>query len=198
MKKLFMLIMVLFVVSGCGENDDTKTLSCSSTDVNDLSGITTKTKYDLQYVDDEIKHVTITYDYSQDTTNNGNDNVDGVDVDTDGIDDNDDVNNNDNSVSSDEVVDGVVGDAIDETVDTVTDAILDIAGIRTTFENQFAAYDNMEGFSYEVDTDSDNEYKVIYEIDMDKISDANLATLNIDRDFGTTRTNYENSGYTCQ
>ena len=198
MKKLFILCTVLFFAAGCGENDNMnmKTLSCSRTDVNDLSGLTTKTKYDFKYDGDEIKHVTITYNHMQ--SNDNKRNIDGTNADTDGIDENTDVTTNDNSISSDEVVDGVVGDAIDETVDTVRDTILDIAGIKTNFERQFATYDNMEGFSYEVDTDEDNEYTVVYKIDMDKISDANLATFNIDRNFDTSRTNYESSGYTCE
>ena len=45
--------------------------------------------------------------------------------------------NNDQSLGSEDVIDGVVGDAIDETVDTVRDTILDIAGIKTNFESGF-------------------------------------------------------------
>ena len=96
------------------------------------------------------------------------------------------------------VVDGVVGDVIDGTVDGVTDTILDLAGIRNTYENQFSIYDNIEGFSYNVDVDNDNEYKVVYEIDMDKISDNDLATFNVTRGFQDIRTNYEDLGYTCK
>ena len=192
MKKLFIFFTVLFLVSGC-DNADTKSLSCSS--VNDQNGITTKTKYDFKYLNDEVKYVTITYDYIR---NDKNDTVDGVNADTDGLDENRDNNNNNNGLSSNEVVDGVVGDAIDETVNTVTDTILDISGIRNTFENQMSIYDGIEGFSYEVDTDSDDEYRVIYEIDMDKISDDDLARFDIDRNFTNSRNNYENLGYTCK
>ena len=192
MKKLFIFFTVLFLVSGC-DNADTKSLSCSS--VNDQNGITTKTKYDFKYLNDEVKYVTITYDYIR---NDKNDTVDGVNADTDGLDENRDNNNNNNGLSSNEVVDGVVGDAIDETVNTVTDTILDISGIRNTFENQMSIYDGIEGFSYEVDTDSDDEYRVIYEIDMDKISDDDLARFDIDRNFTDSRNNYEDLGYTCK
>lgn len=190
MKKLFIFFTVMFLVSGC-DNAETKTLSCKST--NDQNGITTTTKYDFKYLDDEIKHVTITYDYSR---NNMNEDVDGVNADTDGLDENQD--NNKNVTSSDDVVDGVVGDAIDETINTVTDTILDIAGIRDTFENQMSAFDGIEGFSYEVDTNTDNEYRVIYEIDMDKISDDDLSRFDIDRNFTNSRNSYEDLGYTCQ
>lgn len=194
MKKLFICFAVLFLASGCDNSTDTKTLSCTNNNNNE-NGIISETRYDFKYVGDEIKHVTITYDYTRDMTD---ENVDGVDADTDGLDQNDDANPDDDTLSSDEVVDGVVGDAIDETVDTVTDTILDIAGIRNNFEKQMSNYDNIEGFSYEVDTDSDDEYRVIYEIDMDKISDDNLSLFDIDRDFDTARTNYEDTGYTCQ
>ncbi len=200
MKKILLVLSVLFLMSGCANGTDT--LSCSSTST--ANGVTTKTKYDIDYSGDDVKKVTITYDYNQDTTNNNNDNttnnndVDGVDVDTDGLDENNDNDNDTGSLDSDDVVDGVVGDAIDSTISGITDTILDIAGIKNTYENQMSSYDNIEGFSYKVDVDSDTEYKIIYEIDMDKISDADLTRFNIDRDFSTTRTNYENSGYTCQ
>lgn len=193
MKKLLIALSVLFIMSGCDENTDS--LSCSSTTT--ANGVTTKTSYDIDYIDDDVKHVTITYDYSQDNTNN-NDDMDGVNADTDGLDENDDDNNNNNDLDSDDVVDGVVGDAIDETVEGVTDTILDIAGIRNRYENQLATYDNIEGFSYEVDVDSDTEYRIIYEIDMDKINDTDLARFDVARDFSDIRTNYEDLGYTCQ
>ena len=43
----------------------------------------------------------------------------------------------------------------------------------------------------------DNEYKVVYKIDLDKISDSDLARFNLDRDLDKTRSNYEDLGYTC-
>ena len=49
-----------------------------------------------------------------------------------------------------------------------------------------------------MDTDEDDEYKVIYKIDMDKISDSDLARFNLDRDLNTLRSNYEGLGYTCE
>ena len=118
-------------------------------------------------------------------------------TDTDGLDKND-TNNNDNTLESDEVVDGVVGDAIDTTIDGIKDTILDLAGIRNTYQNQISTYDNIEGFSYKVDVDNNNEYKVIYEIDMDKISDADLTRFGINRDFSDMKSDYEDLGYTCE
>lgn len=191
MKKLFIVFAVLFVMSGC--DSETDTLSCSNTTI--ANGVTTKTTYDIDYVDDDVKYVTITYDYTQDV--NDDEKMDGVDVDTDGIDTDNDTDNN-NNLESDDVVDGVVGDVIDGAVDGVTSTILDIAGIKNTYENQMSVYDNIEGFSYDVDVDTDNEYKVIYQIDMDKISDDNLSTFNVTRGFADIRDDYEDLGYTCK
>ena len=197
MKKLLMVLSVLFLMSGC--NDNANTLSCSSTTT--ANGVKTKTTYDIKYQNDDVKYVTITYDYNQDnTTNNTKDDnktMDGVDADTDGI-DNDNTRDNDTGLKSDDVVDGVVGDAIDGAVDGVTDTILDLAGIKNRYENQLSTYDNIEGFSYNVDIDSNTEYKVIYKIDMDKISDSDLARFDITRDFSDIKDNYEGLGYTCQ
>lgn len=190
MKKTLIALSALLIMSGCDEN--TKNLSCRSTNTTSY-GITTKTSYDIEYMNDDVKYVTITYDYSQ---NNGNDNdVDGVNSDTDGLEED---NDNDNRLDSNEVVDGIVGDAIDETVEGVTETILDIAGIRNRYESQLSGYDNIEGLTYEVDVDSDTAYRIIYRIDMDKISDTDLATFNVTRDFSDIRTTYEDSGYTCK
>ena len=189
MKKLLIALSVLFVMSGCNENTDK--LACRSTTT--AGDVTTKTSYDIEYVDDDVKYVTITYDYSQ---NNNTDNTDGVNADTDGLSETD--NNNNNNLDSDDVIDGVVGDVVDETVEGVRETILDIAGIRNRYENQLSTYDNIEGLSYEVDVDSNTEYRIIYRIDMDKISDTDLARFDVTRDFSDIRTNYEDLGYTCK
>ena len=198
MKKLLLCLSVVLLISGCGENTDK--LTC--TNQNTSSNMTTDTKYDIEYDNDKVKTVTITYDYKRNndvanpTNNNDNNNTDGVNADTDGTtDDNDD--NNNGATSSDEVIDGAVGDTIDGIVDGVTDTILDISGIRSTYDNQIASYGDIEGFSYDIKEDTDDEYKVVYKIDFDKISDSDLARFNLDRDLDTVRSNYENSGYTC-
>lgn len=191
MKKIFAIFLVLFLASGC--DSDTEMLSCTSTTTQ--NGIVTKTSYDVEYVDDQVKFVTITYDYS---STNDNDDVDGVDVDTDGLDEDDDNNAGNNSRNADNVVDGVVGDAIDTTVDGVRETILDLAGIKNTYENQLSTYDGIQGFSYDVDVDSNTEYKVVYKIDMDEISDTDLANFNVSRDFNGVQDTYENMGYTCR
>lgn len=209
MKKLLVAFGVLLIMSGC--DNGVETLSCSNTST--ANGVTTKTSYDIDYKDDDVKHIKITYDYRQDDnagTTNGNNNAttngnmqsdndkqDGMQSDTDGLTERDNTNNNGN-VDSNDVVDGVVGDAIDGTVNGVKDTILDLAGIKNTYENQMSTYKDINGFSYNVDTDEDNHYKVIYEIDMDKISDNDLARFNVTRDFSDIRKNYEDLGYTCK
>lgn len=221
MRKLFFAFLALLVMSGC--SGDMSTLSCSNTTTS--NGITTKTKYDIDYQKEDVKKLVITYDYVQDNTNNAtaNNNTDsttnsdtntnndtsrnatdnttrekqdGANSDSDGISEKKDSNGN---LKSDDVVDGVVGDAIDSTINGVTNTILDLAGIRSTYENQMNTYGNIEGFSYKVDKDIDNEYKVIYTIDMDKISDKDLATFNIpSKKFADLKKNYMDLGYTCK
>ena len=210
MKKILVFLGILLVMSGCAEN--TEKLSCDSTTTS--NGVTTMTRYDIDYQKDDVKKVTITYDYTQDTTgntttNDGNttndtnntatqsrEKQDGVNSDSDGL---TEENDSDKNLKSDDVVDGVVGDAIDGTVDGVTNTILDLAGIRTTLENQMSTYNNIKGFSYKVDKNIDNEYKVIYSIDMDKISDSDLSKFNIpSRNFKDLKKNYQDLGYTCK
>ena len=198
MKKLLLCLSTLLLISGCGEKNSK--LTCTSQ--NRSSYMTTDTKYDIEYDDNKVKTVTITYDYKKndDNTNpadNNNNNKDGVNADTDGTTkDNDD--NNNGVTSSDEIIDGAVGDTIDGIVDGVTDTILDISGIRNTYDNQIATYENIEGFSYDIKEDTDNKYKVVYKIDFDKISDSDLTRFNLDRDLDTIKSNYEDSGYTCK
>lgn len=186
MKKILICLGIMLLVSGCGET--TENLKCSSTTTS--NGLTTDITYDIDYQDTDVKYVTITYKYNQDL-NTTQDDIDGVGTGTDGTTEDDDVNEDDG------IVDGAVGSAIDEGVDAVKDTILDIAGIRTTYENQMATYDNIEGFSYNVDEDTDQAYTVVYKIDLEKISDTDLATFNIDRNLDTLKTTYQNIGYTC-
>lgn len=233
MKKLLTSLGVLFLISGC--TDNTESLTCTMD--NTVNGLAAATEYKIDYIEDDVKLVTITYDYTDnntgtnntdnnmdtdnttDTDNNTNNNartttdnntnnntrtttdneqIDGINADTDGITENDDVDHNTGSTDSDEVIDGAVGDVIDGTINGVTDTILDIAGIKNTYENQLSSYDNIEGFTYDVDIDEDNQYKIVYKIDLDKISDNDLASFNIDRSLKTTRDTYEGSGYTCK
>ena len=113
MKKLFIFFGILFLVSGC-DNAETKTLSCSSS--NDQNGITTKTRYDFKYLNDEVKHVTITYDYTQGTQPKSND-MDGVNADTDGISERNNINENNNRVKWYLTKRGIDKDIINECID---------------------------------------------------------------------------------
>ena len=193
MKKILVAFALLLVMSGCdGASEmDTDTLSCRSS--NTANGVTNTTSYDIEYEDNDVKFVTITFDYTQDNVND----VDGVDADTDGTTENN-TNNNNGNVNSDNVIDGVVGDVVDGAVEGVTETILDIAGIKNTYENQMSTYDNIEGLTYNVDIDNNSAYRVVYKIDLDKISDTDLARFNVTRDLSDIRTNYEDLGYTCK
>ena len=255
MKKISIFVGTIcsaLFLSGCSTNE---VLTC--TDKTTANGMTTKTTYEIEYKDNDVKHVKLVYDYVTDTS------VDGVGTGTDGsaVDNdnnttnnttNDNTNNNtttnnnnnnntnnnnnnttnnttnndnnvnntttnnnsrtndntagdidtssndDNDIDGDDIVDGVVGDAIDTTIGAVTDTILDISGIRDTYTNQINSYGNISGFTSRVDVDNDNEYKVVYEIDMDTISDNDLARFNVDRDLNTLRDMYEAQGLTCK
>lgn len=192
MKKILISLSVLLLVSGCGNEE--KSLSCTQT--SESNGLTTNTKYDIEYENDKVKYVTITYDYTQNTNNNNDNKEDGQNAETDGL--TEDSTNNNESLDSNDVVDGVVGDTIDSTIDGVKETILDLAGIKNNYQNQMNTYDNIEGFSYSIDTDNDNEYKIIYKIDMDKINDNDLDRFDLRRDFSEIKTNYETLGYTCK
>ena len=209
MKKILVSLFILFLMSGCGNNE---TLKCTAN--GNANSVSNDSEAKIEYQDNDVKYVTITYDYNQDensvtgnatittTDQNGNTTetnttTDGMNADSDGI-TNDGDATNDGNTSGDEVIDGAVGNTIDTIIGGVTDTILDIAGIKSTYESQLSNFDNIEGFSYKVDVDEDNEYKVIYKIDMDKISDNDLARFNLDRNLNTLRSNYEGLGYTCE
>ena len=62
MKKLLIGLSVLFLISGC-DNGNEK-LTCTS--ANNANGMTSDTKYEIEYNDKDVKLVTITYDYNDD------------------------------------------------------------------------------------------------------------------------------------
>ena len=124
------------------------------------------------------------------TDNNGN--IDGVGTGTDGT-------TNDNLDNNDGIIDGVVGSAIDSIINGVTDTILDVSGLRDRHTNVQNTYGNMNGFSVQNTNDNtNNHYTVTYVIDYDAISDTDLGTLNLSRDFNTLRSNYISQGFTCK
>ena len=98
--ELKLSVVCIKLATGCDGN--AKMMSCTSTTTQ--NGIVTKTSYDIEYVDDEVKYVTITYDYS---STNDKDDMDGVNADTDGLSENKDnnnararTNNNDNNMDN--------------------------------------------------------------------------------------------------
>ena len=192
-KLLFLSVLVLFTITGCGVGA-TKTMSCSYK--TNSNNITTKTSYDVDYEGNDIKKVRITYKYHQnvvnDTNGDGKNDIDGVGTGTDGT-------TNDTLVGDDDgIIDGVVGSAIDRIVGGVTDVVLDIAGIRDRHANVLNTYGDVPGFAVQNTTDdTDKDYTVTYVIDYDTISDANLTSLNLPKDINTFRDNYTSQGFTC-
>ena len=127
------------------------------------------------------------------TTNNGGttNHTDGVGTGTDGT-------TNDTNFDKDGIVDGVVGSVIDTIVGGVTGVILDAAGLRDRHNNVQSTYGNVNGFSVQNTNDANNNYRVTYVIDYDTISDDDLASFNLSRDFDSLRTTYVNQGFTCK
>ena len=98
MKKALLIIAVIAVLSGCTTN--TKTLTCTSE--NTSGNITSKTKYMIDYEGNDVKKLTVTYDYKDNHT-------DGVGTGTDGT-------TSDNDPDDNGIIDGVVGETLDDVV----------------------------------------------------------------------------------
>lgn len=179
MKKALLIIAVIAVLSGCGT---TETLTCTTN--NTVGTLTSKSTYKIDYMNNEVKKLTVTYEYNDNHT-------DGVGTGTDGTTDDTDTDN-------DGIIDGVVGEALDDVVTGVSDGILDIAGIKSRHNARFGTYTNTEGFMTKIDNDNDKDYKVTYTYDLSKLSDTDLAAFDIDRDFNTQKTTYTNRGLTCK
>lgn len=181
MKKALLIIAVIAVLSGCGT---TETLTCTTS--NTVGTLTSNTTYMVEYQGNDVKMLTVTYDYRDD-------HIDGVGTGTDGTTDDEETDTDD-----DGIVDGVVGEALDDVVTGITDGILDMAGIRTRHNTRFGSYTNTEGFTTMVDSDNDTDYKVTYSYDLDKLSDTDITTFGISRDLETLRTVYTDRGLTCR
>jgi len=180
MKKICILVLFVFIITGCGETEQNMRCESSTTSGN----LITTTSYDITYDADDVKYVKITYDYEQKVDQN----EDGVGTGTDGT-------TEDTDEKQDGIVDGKVGEAIDEVADT----ILDLSGIRTMHNNRLNNYNNMEGFSNTIDVDSNDRYRIIYEIDLEEIEDTDLATFGgMDRSLNTLRSNLENQDLICK
>ncbi len=206
MKKTLLLIAVIIILSGCGTD---KTLTCSTD--NNLGTVTSNSKYLIEYRDNEVKKLTVTYEYNDNHTDGVGTGTDGTTEDNDldsKIDDkndtdmNTDTNNNaddtNTDANDDEVIGGVVGESLDDVITGITDGILDIAGIKTRHDARFGTYTNTEGFMRTIDVDNDTDYKVTYTYDLTKLSDDDITALGISKDFDTLKSNYTNQGLTCK
>lgn len=192
MKKIILGLSIITLLSGCGE--ETEQMMTCSREINS-KGFTSGTEYLVTYNDDEVSHVRITYNYNQNTQ------TDGVGTGTDGttIDGNENRTNDnqtdgmiENNSDNDGIVDGVVGDLIGGVYDT----ILDLSGIRDMHTNQMN--NNIEGFTTTVEDNTNTSYKVVYDLDLTKISDADIGRFNVDRSYTTIKDNYTNQGLTCK
>ena len=181
MKKALLIIAVIAILSGCGTNDS---LTCTTN--NTYGGISSNTSYKIDYRDNDVKMLTVTYEYNDGHT-------DGVGTGTDGTTLDDDTAN-----ETDGVVDGVVGEALDDVVTGVANTVLNIADIRTRHNNMFGMYSDTDGFMSSVDTGSDSDYKITYTYDFSKLTDDDISTFGISRDFDTMKSVYTNRGLTCK
>ena len=181
MKKALLIIAVIAVLSGCGTNDS---LTCTTE--NTLGNISSSTTYKIDYRDNDVKMMTVTYEYKDGHT-------DGVGTGTDGTTEDDDTTS-----ETDDVIDGVVGEALDDIVTGVTNTVLDLADIRTRHNNRFGTYTNTNGFKTSIDTNNDDDYKVTYTYDFSKLSDDDINAFGISRDFDTMQSMYTNRGLTCK
>ncbi len=187
MKKILMFIFFILLLSGC-DASKMDTMSCDK-EYDTNNGIDTKITYSIDYENNEVKKVRMTYDYTQ------NDNVDNV---TDGVGTGTDGTTNDTSNDKDGIIDGVIGDTIDNIINGVTGTILDLAGLKSRHDVVKSTYGNVKGFSLQDTTDVNNNYKVTYVVDFDEISNDDLTKFNLDRDFTTLKTSYIDQGFTCK
>lgn len=203
MKKSILVLSTIFAtvfITGCSLTG-METYSCTSTSTS-ADGLTTKITYDITHSNDTVDMVKITYDYRQEDTDENEDStmlsntiervvgddVDGLNADTDGNSDTD----------NDEVIDGVVGDTLDAIVNGVTDTIVDIAGLKDRHNVVSDRYGDLEGVTINVEDSDDDSYKIVYDIDMAKISDDDLDIFNLDRSFETLKGNYNSLGLMCK
>lgn len=190
MRKLVFFMCLIVLLTGCG-TEDMKMTTCT-TDIT-TNGITNTMKYDIDYdKDNKVKKVIITYDYNK-LVDADDTHTDGVGTGTDGTTSDKDVKN-----EKPEVVDGVVGKVIDTIIGETIDTVYDISGLSDKHKLAQARYDDIEGITYDVITTSATQYKVVYTIDMNKLSDNNLVLFNLNRDYTTLKNSYIDAGLTCK
>ena len=196
MKKTILVLSIVALLSGCGTKEQMMTCTTENT----YNGLTSGTEYLVTYNDDEVTHVTITYNYNQETQ------TDGVGTGTDGttIDGKENRANDDerdgvieNNNNNDGIVDGVVGEVTDDIIGGIYNTVLDLSGIRDRHTNQMNNT-NIEGFTSSVKDNTNTSYKVVYDLDLTKISDDDIGRFNVDRSYTTLKNNYTNQGLTCK
>lgn len=182
MKKIILCIGMVALLSGCGEEEE---MMMTCTTETNTSGLNSNTEYLVTYVDDEVRNVKITYNYNQDTQ------TDGVGTGTDGTTEDDD------PINDDTIVDGVVGEVADDIIGAMYTTILDISGLRDKHTNQMNNT-NIAGFTSKVENDTNTSYRVVYNLDLTKITDTDIGRFNVDRSYTTLKKNYTDQGLTCK
>jgi len=182
MKKIILCIGIIALLSGCGEEEEMMMTCSTETNTN---GLNSSTQYLVTYSGDEVRNVKITYNYNQDTQ------TDGVGTGTDGTTEDDD------PINDDTIVDGVVGEVADDIIGAMYTTILDISGLRDKHTNQMNST-NISGFTTNVENDTNNSYRVVYNLDLTKITDDDIGRFNVDRSYNTLKKNYTDQGLTCK
>ena len=99
---------------------------------------------------------------------------------------------------NDGLIGGVTGEALDDIVTGAADGILDIAGIKRTHNNKISTYSSIKGVTTKVDVDNENDYKITYTYDLKQLSDSDITSLGINKDYTTLKNNYTSRGLTCK
>lgn len=180
MKKIILCLSIVSLLSGCGEEE--MMMTCTSE--NEYNGLTSGTEYQVTYTGDEVTKVRIIYNYNQDTK------TDGVGTGTDGT-------TADDTTENDGIIDGVVGDVTNDIIGGIYDTVLDLSGLRDRHTNQINNT-NIEGFTSRVENNTNTSYKVVYDLDLTKITDDDIGRFNVDRSYKTLKNNYTNQGLTCK
>jgi len=201
MKKFLVVALSLVLLSGCGK---TETLTCRAD--NTVGTLTSRTTYTVEHMNNKVRTIKVTYDYSDN-------NVNGTGTGTDGTTDNNDTNNhvdgvgtgtdgttedNDTEGEDNDIIGGTVGEALDDVVTGVGNTIMDITGVRDMHNTRYNNYNTIEGFTRSIDTDNDNNYKITYTYDLSKLSDNDITTFGISSNLDTLRSTYTNRGLTCR
>ena len=56
----------------------------------------------------------------------------------------------------------------------------------------------IKGVTTKVDVDNENDYKITYTYDLKQLSDSDITSLGINKDYTTLKNNYTSRGLTCK